>query len=270
MVRRIGFIGAGTIGSAMIRTIIGSGFSSASVIYASDVENEKLLQLKRETGINICPDNAALAAGSDVIVIAVKPQLVKKVVEDIKPELEGKMIITIAAGIPIKIYEDILGHSRRIFRAMPNLPLLVGEGMTLIACRDGSDSDDVEFCKAFFKNFGRVEEMDESLLSTVISLTASSPAYVFLLIESIATSVVRSGIPVNTAYRIIAQTILGSAKMLLESGEEHGRLVDELNEELESETGGVEPYNKDKIRKALMEAVDACNKKALLFEKISE
>lgn len=268
MERKIGFIGAGNIGSAMVGSIIKSGFASASSIYAADTGREKLEQLQKATGINICKDNIELVDMTDVVVMAVKPQIIKSVIEEIREHFGDRMLITIAAGIPIKVFEDILGNDKRIFRAMPNLPLLVGEGMTIISYRSKADSEDLEYSKSLFKNFGRVEELDESLLGNVISLTASSPAYVFMLIESMVVSTVRAGVPVNLATRIVAQTVLGSAKMFLEGKADLDLLKDECSREFEFI--GIEAglFNEDRIRTAVAEAMKECNRKAMEFEKL--
>lgn len=269
MDRKIGFIGAGNIGSTMISAMVKSGFTKASNIYAvNNNHKEKLKQLQNETGISICENNVELVDKSDIIVMAVKPQSIKNVTEEIKEHFGNRLLITIAAGIPVKVFEDILGTGRRIFRAMPNLPLLVGEGMTIITYNAGMDNADIKYVKSLFEEFGRVEEMDESLLSTVISLTASSPAYVFMLIESLAASAVKMGLPISLAYKISAQTVLGSAKMYLEEQKDLNSSMHSLdrNMELLADTSGL--FNEDRIRSAIAEAMDVCNKKAWEFEKI--
>ncbi len=268
MERKIGFIGAGNIGSAMIKALVKSGFVNASNIYAvNNNHSEKLLQLQAETGISICANNTELAEKSDVIVVAVKPQSVKSVTEEIKSVFGEKLLITIAAGIPVKVFEDILGNRSRIFRAMPNLPLLVGEGMTIITYNAGMEAADIKYVKTLFERFGKVEVMDESLLSTVISLTASSPAYVFMLLEAMASSVIKIGLPVNLAYEISAQSILGSAKMCLKEQENQDFFAHEPDWNMELLDTSV-VFNADKIKSALAEAIAACNKKAWEFEKI--
>lgn len=269
MERKIGFIGAGSIGSAMIKALVKSGFTKASNIYAANNSHmEKLKELQDETGIAICQSNIELVHKSDVIVMAVKPQSIKNVTAEIRESFGNKLLITIAAGVPIKVFEGILGTGSRVFRAMPNLPVLVGEGMTIITYNNGMEASDIKYVKLLFEEFGRVEEMDESLLSTVISLTASSPAYVFMLLEAMATSAVKIGLPVELAYKISAQSILGSAKKYLEDGQnlDFSSNEPDLKKELPEDTSVL--FNRNRIRIAVAEAIEACNKKAWEFEKI--
>lgn len=268
MFGKIGFIGSGNIGSAMIGSIIKCKFIPSSSIYVYDINEEKLDQLNKDFGINLCKSNVDLVNETDVIVIAVKPQIVVSVIEEIKKHFSDKMLITIAAGIPISVFENIIGNSRRIFRALPNLPLVIGEGISLITYKGEVASKDIEFCKAFFENFGMVQEMDESLLDSVISLTSSSPAYVFLMIESIIASAVSVGVPVNIATRIVAQTILGSAKMFLNVEENQALRSNEFIQENACSEFNSELFNESKIRQAILEAMVACNRKAMEFKEL--
>jgi pyrroline-5-carboxylate reductase len=151
---------------------------------------------------------------------------------------------------------------------MPNLPVLVGEGMTIITYNAGMEDSDIKYVKLLFEEFGRVEEMDESLLSTVISLTASSPAYVFMLLEAMAASAVKTGLPLELAYKISAQSILGSAKMYLEDRQNIDSPVNELSVSMDLPDNTSVLFNQNRIRNAVDEAIDACNKKAWEFEKI--
>lgn len=253
MNRKIGFIGSGNIGTAMITSVVTSKFAEVSRVYASGNNYSKLEQLQARTGVQICRNNRELVDRSDVVVIAVKPQIVKTVLEEIRENFRDKMLITIAAGVPIKVFEDILGRDIRIFRAMPNLPLLVGEGMTIIASRPGAAQEDIEFCRGFFSIFGKVEEMDESLLGMVISLTASSPAYVFMLVESMVSAYVKEGVPTNLATRIVSQNLLGYARLISDNPSEVSSMKGACIRPELDEAG---------IKTALAEAIEACNNKA--------
>jgi len=268
MDKKLGFIGAGTIGEAIIKAIVKSGFIPACNIYASDVNREKLEMLREETGINIAADNRELVGRVDAVLVAVKPQVVRSVLEEIKSSFGNKILITIAAGIPMKLFTSILGYNIRIFRAMPNLPLLVGEGMTVLTYRPGASNEDLDFTRSLFEKVGRVEILDESLLSDVISLTGSSPAYVFIFIESIAASAVKIGLPMNLAYRIAAQSVLGSAKLLLQENVDLDTQENELSRILGQDADIYNAFNREKVRKALLKAMEACNKRSHEFERI--
>lgn len=264
MKRKIGFIGAGYMGEAIIRGALKAGFASPEQIFASDVNIEKLELLKKEAGIQVLTDNKRLVESADVVVFAVKPQMIRAVAGEIKDNLGGKLIISIAAGMPIQLFKDILGADKRIIRVMPNLPLVVGEGMTAICFQEGMPKEDAEFAKSLFGNIGKVEVLDEKYLGDVVSLTASSPAYVFMMIEAMANAAVRIGIPMSQACRIAAQTVLGTASLLLREGVGNETLKAEL---LRTACTDGEIINGNRIREALSNAMEACNIKTGMMNK---
>lgn len=225
----IGFIGAGKMGSAIAKVMAQSKVILSEKIYVFDIDKEKTSQLRKETGITILESNEEVIKKSDIVVLAVVPSVIRSVIEPCKHLFEDKILVSIAAGIPINIYKKILGEKSKVIRAMPNRPVLVSEGMTLLSYDSTTISrDDITIVKNLFETTGIVEILDESLMSEVVALTSSSPAYVFMLIESMADAAVLSGIPRKSAYIMAAQAVLGSAKMVLETGKHPAELKDEI------------------------------------------
>mgnify|MGYP005836665565 CR=1 FL=1 len=260
---RIGFIGTGNMGSAMVKSIVKSGIAPASNIYMTDINTEKLTQLKNETGANILDSNRELIEKSDIIILAVKPNTIKNVLEECKDCFDNnKIMISIAVGIPIKFYKDIVGNDKKIIRAMPNTPALVGEGMTLISYESNIGEEDIKKVTKILECTGRVEVLEEKLMSEVTALTGSSPAYVFMFIEAMADAAVLSGIPRALAYKLAAQAVLGSAKMVLETEKHPGELKDQVCSPAGTTIEAVAALEKNGFRYAVIEAMNECTKRA--------
>jgi len=263
MNNKIAFIGAGNMGYAMISSVAKSNILPAENILVFDVDKEKLLRLKEE--LNICTAASAYDAvkNADIVILAVKPNMVNKVLMEIKTAMDDKKIlVSVAVGIPIKFYQGIVGADKRIVRTMPNTPALVGEGMTLMCWENVSD-DEGKTVREIFECFGKVEYLDEKLMSEVTALTSSSPAYVFMFIEAMADAAVLSGIPRNLAYKLAAQAVLGSAKMVLETGKHPGELKDMVCSPAGTTIEAVSSLEKNRFRYAVIEAMNECTRKAL-------
>lgn len=260
---RLGFIGAGNMGAALIKGILKTGMLKGSDIYVYDVDMQKIESLKNETGIEALGSGREVVEKSDVVIVAVKPNVVKNVLECCREAFDSsKILVSVAAGMSIKTFKDILGSDKKVIRAMPNTPALVGEGMTLISHDNNIDSTELETVKALFECTGRVEVLEEKLMSEVIALTASSPAYVFMFIEAMSDAAVLSGIPRNLSYRLAAQSILGSAKMVLETGKHPAELKDQVCSPGGTTIEAVAALEKNGFRHAVMEAMNECTKKA--------
>jgi len=213
----------------MITSIAQSGIIPAENILVFDVDRDKLSVLREKTGITITDSALETVRKSDIIILAVKPNMVKAVLNDIKPAVDNnKILVSVAVGIPIKFYKEMLGENIKFIRTMPNTPALVGEGMTLMCCDKNVDEKEAEQVKKIFECFGKVEFLEEKLMSEVTAVTSSSPAYVFMFIEAMADAAVLSGIPRNLAYKLSAQAVLGAAKMVLETGKHPGELKDQV------------------------------------------
>lgn len=266
---RLGFIGTGNMGTAMIKSIVKSGKVPAERIFLFDVDKDKLKALCRETGTTAVESSEEVIQKSDVIILAVKPNMVKTVLEPLKGLFnENKLLISVAVGIPIKFYKSILGNDVKIIRTMPNTPALVGEGMTLVSTDGTVKEEEIQTAISLFECCGKAEQLDEKLMSEVTALTSSSPAYVFMFIEAMADAAVLSGIPRNLAYKLASQAVLGSAKMVLETGRHPGQLKDDVCSPAGTTIEAVASLEKDGFRSAVIEAMNECTKKAKEIGKI--
>ncbi len=263
---KLGFLGTGNMGAALIKSLVKSSFLPVDKISMFDVDINKLKQLKSETGVSYFETAKELVQWSDIVVLAVKPNILKSVLEELKPVIDDKkVIVSFAVGIPISFYENILGTDKKLVRSMPNTPAMVGEGMTLI-CQNANVTE-LEFAivKQMFDCAGKCEFLSEKLMSEVTALTGSSPAYVFMFIEAMADGAVLSGIPRDMAYRLAAQAVLGSAKMVLETGLHPGVLKDQVCSPGGTTIEAVSTLEKNGFRYSVLDAMNECTKKARLI-----
>lgn len=260
---KIGFIGTGNMGGALIKSIAANTGRNEFPVYAYDVNRELLVKVSEETGVTVCKSARELVEYSDIVVLAVKPQYSQNVLEDISEVFTGnKILVSIIVGLPISYYRRILGEKAKIIRTMPNTPALVGEGMTLVCCGSGVDVEEKSLVIKLLGYSGRVEELDESLMSEVTALTGSSPAYVFMFIEAMADAAVQSGIPRKLSYRLAAQAVLGSAKMVIETGKHPGELKDMVCSPAGTTIEAVASLEKTGFRDSVITAMGECTKKA--------
>lgn len=266
---KIGFIGTGAMGSAMINGIIKAKIVEHSNIRVFDLDKEKLQTLCQNTGVVAETDSVKLAKECDYVVIAVKPNVVKTVLTEINGVFtDDKVLISIAAGIPLKTYKSALGANKKVIRALPNTPAIIGEGMTLISFDECVNNDDINEAMSILGALGKVECMDEKLMSEVVALTSSSPAYIFMMIEAMADAAVLSGIPRQTAYRLASQAVAGSAKMVAETGKHPGELKDQVCSPAGTTIEAVASLEKNGFRNSIIEAMNECTKKAKELGKI--
>ena len=266
---KIGFIGTGVMGTAIIKGIIGSTIKEASNVYVFDVDKNKRKTLSQELGVVEVQSATQLVQNCDMIILAVKPNNVKTVLEEIKDTFtKDKLFLSIAAGIPLKTYKSILGEDKKVIRAMPNTPALIGEGMTLISFDSCVLQEDSEQAIKLLGSLGKVEVLEEKLMSEVVALTGSSPAYIFMMIEAMADAAVLSGIPRQTAYRLASQAVAGSAKMVAETGKHPGELKDQVCSPAGTTIEAVATLEKTGFRNSIIEAMNDCTKKARELGKI--
>ncbi len=266
---KIGFIGTGVMGSAMIKGITGTTIKEASNVYVFDVDKNKRNTLSQELGVVAVDSATQLVQTCDMIILAVKPNVVKNVLEEIKDSFtKDKLFLSIAAGIPLKTYKSILGEDKKVIRAMPNTPALIGEGMTLISFDSCVLQEDSEQAIKLLGSLGKVEVLEEKLMNEVVALTGSSPAYVFMMIEAMADAAVLSGIPRQTAYRLASQAVAGSAKMVAETGKHPGELKDQVCSPAGTTIEAVATLEKKGFRNSIIEAMNDCTKKARELGKI--
>lgn len=269
---RVGFIGVGNMGGALLKSVVrfnkeasnnGSKDQQLFSVSAFDINTELLKKLVSETGIIEEASASSLVKNCDIIVLAVKPQYCDNVLEEIKPAItDKKIIISIIVGLSTQYFKNILGSQARIVRTMPNTPALVGEGMTLLSWNDSINEDERKAISELFSCSGMVEELEENLMSEVTALTGSSPSYVFILIEAMADAAVRSGIQRKLAYRLAAQAVLGSAKMVLDTGKHPAELKDMVCSPAGTTIEAVSILEQEGFRNAIIRAMDECTRKA--------
>ncbi len=269
--RCIGFLGAGNMAGALIKALLHAETIAPERILASDVREERLADLSRTFGIGTTTDNAKLVNFSDVLVLSVKPQVVDQVLPVVSANLRPEtVIISIAAGVTISALESRLPSGARLVRTMPNTPAMVLAGATAIAAGSHASQEDLEIAKALFKTVGRSVVLDETLLDAVTGLSGSGPAYVMLMIEALADGGVKVGLHRETALLLAAQTVYGSAKLLLETGEHPGRLKDMVTSPGGTAIAGLHTLESGGLRRTLMDAVENATARAAELGAIME
>lgn len=268
----LGFIGGGNMAAALVKGLILAKVVPPSGIIVSDVKEERLEMLHSKHGVRTTEDNHELVRDADVVVLSVKPQAFDKVLatigKDIKPT---QLVISVAAGVPIAAIEARLAAGARVIRSMPNTPATVEAGATAIAAGTHATEADLEVAEKLFAAVGRVVTLDETLLDAVTGLSGSGPAYVMLMIEALADGGVKVGLHRDTALLLAAQTVFGSAKLLLETGEHPGRLKDMVTSPGGTAIAGLHTLESGGLRRTLIDAVEAAtNRAAVLGEQMAK
>ena len=259
----VGFIGGGNMGEALIKGLLGASLVPATAIHATDVRLERLKELDRQYGIQVSSDNADLVRHSDIIILAVKPQIMDSVLKEIAPAVtRRKLLISIAAGVSTAKIRAVLHKDARLIRVMPNTPALVLEGVTAIAKADNLEPDDLDTAGEIFSAVGRVVVLDESLMDAVTGLSGSGPAYVAVVIESLADGGVRMGLDRITAMTLATQTVLGAAKLLLETGLHPGALKDMVSSPGGTSIAGIAALEEGGIRTTFIKAVERATQRS--------
>jgi pyrroline-5-carboxylate reductase len=256
--KRVGFLGAGNMGEAMIKGLIQAGLVPAASIGATDARPDRLADMAKQYGIGTFPDNPALVAESDVIILAVKPQIMGPVLREIAPAVDRtKLFISVAAGVATRTLRGHLdGRRARLIRVMPNTPALVLEGATAIARAEDLEAGDLEIAQALFGAVGRVVVLDEDHLDAVTGLSGSGPGYVAIVIEALADGGVKMGLDRATAMTLAIQTVLGSARLLLETGLHPGQLKDMVASPGGTTIAGIAALEDGAVRRTLIGAVE--------------
>lgn len=258
---QFGFIGMGNMGYAMLKGVIRE-FSPKEVVFSSP-SSEKCMRISEETGARYAQSNAECANNAKYIILAVKPQVYPLVLKNLMHVVtEESVLISIAPGISIDSIKSHFERPVRVVRAMPNTPALVGEGMTGVSMDTSEFSfEERDVIDKFFNSFGKVVYIDEAHMDSIVCASGSSPAYVYMFIEALADSVVKYGIKREDAYKLVAQTVVGSAKMVLETGEHPASLKDKVCSPGGTTIQGVAALEENGFRNALIKATDACYKK---------
>ena len=256
---KIGFIGGGNMAGAIVNGVLSSGLSEKQEITVCDKNKDALLKYD---GVHTSEQNLD-ALSCEVVVLAVKPSILPLVLEEIKTHKTDAVFVSIAAGVKLSAMKEILGNDAKIVRVMPNTPALVGEGMTVLAQPDAAVSDeDFQKVRTIFDSVGKTEVLKEEMINTVTGISGSSPAYVYMMIEAMADAGVRDGLARDMAYKLASQAVLGSAKMVLETGINPAALKDMVCSPNGTTIEAVAELEKRGFRASIMEAIKKCNDKA--------
>ena len=259
----VGFLGAGNMGEAMINGLLQARLVDAKAVWATDVRADRLEQLAGKYGIRTTASNSALVAESDVVILAVKPQIMGAVLKEIAGAVdEGTLLISIAAGVHTRTLRAHLGKPVRLIRVMPNTPALVLEGVTAIARAEGLDPGDLETAAELFGAIGRVVVLDEDALDAVTGLSGSGPAYVAVVIESLSDGGVKMGLDRATAMTLAVQTVLGSAKLIRETGMHPGQLKDMVSSPGGTTIAGISALEEGGVRSTFIRAVERATERS--------
>ncbi|HEY5556255.1 pyrroline-5-carboxylate reductase [Acetobacterium sp.] len=259
----IGFIGCGNMASAMIGGLIKSElFLPKNILCFDPIEGPRGM-LAQKYGVSVLCSNKEVAVKSDYLVLAVKPYLYGKVLEEISESIKSTVIIiSIAVGVSFNDIKGILGEETKVIRTQPSTPAFVGESDSTICPDDQMVQEDILDIMAIFKSFGTVEIISEKLMEVVPGIASSAPAYAMLLIEAMADGGVLHGFPRDQAYRLSAQAVFGAAKLVLESGEHPGKLKDQICTPGGTTIEAVRVLEAKGFRDAVISAVDACAQKS--------
>jgi len=255
--KTIGFIGAGNMAEAMIRGLLRGGDFAIAQIAASGPREERMRELRDTYGIYATTDNKVPAA-SEIVVLSVKPQILSRVLDEVGSTISpDALVISIAAGVPVAAIQVRLASGTRVVRAMPNTPALVDAAATALARGDHARESDLEDARRIFDAIGTTVILDESQMDAVTGLSGSGPAYVFLILEALADAGVKVGLSRRTSQLLAAQTVLGSAKLLLETNEHPGLLKDMVTSPGGTAITGLHTLEAGGVRTTLMNAVEA-------------
>jgi pyrroline-5-carboxylate reductase len=263
-VTRLAFIGAGNMAEALLRGILAAGRIRPEEILATDVRADRLAHLEATHRIRVSSDNAEAARRADTIVLAVKPQVMDRALDDLRSAIGDKqLLISIAAGISTAhIAEHFPRQAARVVRVMPNTPALVLEGVSALARGRHATPQDLETARQLFEAVGKVVVVDESLMDAVTGLSGSGPAYAFLIIEALSDAGVKMGLPRDVALALAAQTMRGAARLVLETGRHPGELKDMVTSPGGTTIAALHALEQGGVRAALMTAVEVATRRS--------
>jgi pyrroline-5-carboxylate reductase len=247
---------------ALIRGVLSAGSYSAAQIRIADPDMARLDHLKRQYGVQIGTTNSDAVVWGDVAVLAVKPQVAVEVLNEIRDVLGKRLVISVIAGVQIRKILEASGLQTHVIRAMPNMPAMVGEGMTALAIGHGVGEKEVACARQIFESVGKVVSVDERLMDAVTGVSGSGPAYVFLMIEAMADGGVKMGLPRETANLLAAQTVLGAARMIMETGQHPARLKDQVASPGGTTMAALHRLEQGGFRGLLIDAVEAATNRS--------
>jgi pyrroline-5-carboxylate reductase len=263
LTQRIGFIGAGKMGEALIRGMLRAHLTEPSKIAIFDADEERMIALAKALKVQTNTSGARVLGNSDVVFIAVKPGIVRGVLKDVADRVTPEhLIVSIAAGVPISAMETILPDDARVVRVMPNTPCLIGAAASAFALGRHATTDDAKVVKAIFDAVGKSVLVEEKMLDAVTGLSGSGPAYVYVIIEALADGGVRMGLPREVALALAAQTVFGAAKMVVDTNAHPALLKDMVASPGGTTIEGLRVLEQYRVRAALMDAVEAATRRA--------
>jgi len=263
---RVGFIGAGKMASALARGFVRAGLVESDALCASDVSPAALAAFVRDTGGQAVESNAAVVNAAQVVFIAVKPPQVTDVLKEISPHLTpNHVVVSIAAGVPLTRLQEAVPTGTRLVRVMPNTPAVVGAAASAYALGTHATAADGELVQNLLAALGFACQVPESLLDAVTGLSGSGPAYIYLVIEALSDGGVAAGLPRDVAIRLAAQTVLGAARMVMETGLHPGALKDQVTSPAGTTIEGLAVLENAGVRAAFINAVRAAAEKSRLL-----
>lgn len=266
--KKIGFIGCGNMGKAMVCGILKSGLADGAHMAVSNRHPDKLKDLKEQYGVAVYTDNKEVAKRSELLVLAVKPELFAEVIAEIRAVVDpSTIVIGIAAGVSMAAMRAMFDRDVKLAKGIPNTPALVQEAMSGVAYGENLSEADRLAVQALFESFGKCCEVKESMMEAVTVVSGSSPAYLYMILEAMADGAVLEGMNRKDAYEFAAQTMLGSARMLLESGLHPGELKDMVCSPGGTTIEAVAKLEEKGVRSAIMEAMRTCADKSRKMSK---
>lgn len=260
---KLGIIGGGAMGAAFTNGVVSSGVIGAGDVTVADFDQSKLDKLVKDLGVKVTTDNAIAARDADIILLAVKPAIVPVVLEGLASVVTSKqLIVSIAAGVSLEAIESRLPDGVGVIRAMPNTPCQIGVGAIGFCAGKAATREQIDAAKTIFDAVGISVEVPEKLISAVTGLSGSGPAYVYVMIEALSDAGVRVGLPRDTALKLAAQTVYGSAKMVLDDGRHPAALKDQVTSPGGTTIAAIDALEKAGFRSALIEAVKAATKRS--------
>lgn len=259
--KKIGIIGCGNMGGAILYGALESGVLSKGNVYVYDI-NPEMMEKAKSFGVHLATDDEDVCQNSDVILLAVKPQNAAEALSQCKKALDGKAMMSIVAGVTVARLQEMIDGTPRILRIMPNTPAMVFEGAFALCSDNDFTAEELKTATAIYSSIGIVEFIPEHLIDAVCGLSGGGPAYVAMYIEAMADAGVKQGLPRKTAYRLAAQTCLGTAKMLLEKGIHPGELKDMVTSPGGTTIEGCEALEKGGMRAAVIDCINKATEKS--------
>ena len=259
--KKIGFIGCGNMGGAILYGALESGVLPKENAYVYDINNE-MMKKAEGWGVNLCSDDEDVCAKSDIILLAVKPQNAAEALGMCNKALDGKAMMSIVAGVTVERLQNMIDGTPRILRLLPNTPAMVFEGAFAICSDNDFTEEDLEIAKEIYSSIGIIEMVPEKLIDAACALNGGGPAFVAMFIEAMADGGVKQGLPRATAYRLAAQTALGTAKMILETGMHPGQIKDMVTSPGGTTIEGCEALERGGMRGAVIDCINKATEKS--------